>query len=93
MITNNQNYSPLHTDTAGSPYDKASEAVDMVRGILATLRCAVNPDTDSPQVYAGQLLGAIEAALFLAEKAQDQIDLLHEQLLSPSNEVAHEDIS
>jgi hypothetical protein len=53
--------------------DAATEALDMVRGILGSLRCAVYPDT-STIITTAELYGAVEAALFIAELAQDHVD-------------------
>lgn len=53
--------------------DATTEALDMVRGILAALRCATYIDT-GPELTVGEVNGAIEAALFLAELAQEHID-------------------
>lgn len=93
MITNNPVSSILHTDTAGSHYDKACEALDMVRGILGVLRSAADPDYNTVEVHAAHVVAASSAATFLAEIAQEHIDSLHGQLLSTSNEGPHEGIS
>jgi len=53
--------------------DATTEALDMVRGILSALRCATYPDTDTI-ITAGEVHGAIEAALFIAELAQEHVD-------------------
>jgi len=87
MITQKPSYSLLHSEVPkGKHYDKATEAIDMVRGILGVVRCAVNPDFEGREIYSGQIFSAVNAALLLAEKAQDEVDLLHTQLLSAKRE-------
>ncbi|MDD2464110.1 MAG: hypothetical protein PHI97_08935 [Desulfobulbus sp.] len=94
MITNKPNHSPLHNAIQrGTPYDKANEAIDMVLGILGVLRCAIDPDAACQTVSAGHLLRAVEAALFLAEEVQDEINTWHTKSLLQNDEVPHERIS
>jgi len=49
--------------------DRVGEALDMLQGILGALRCAVEPDTETV-ITAGEVFGAVDAALYLAEKAR-----------------------
>lgn len=79
MITETPSDSPLRGWSADKPekhhQDATTEALYMVRGILSALRCAVSPDTGSiTMVSTGEVHGAVEAALFIAELAQDQVD-------------------
>ncbi len=91
MISRKPSYSLLHSEVPkGKHYDKATEAIDMVRGILGVVRCAVNPEADLMEIYSGQIFSAVNAALLLAEKAQDEVDLLHTQLLSANREERNE---
>jgi hypothetical protein len=88
MITNEPSFSILHKDpSAKNYYDKASEALYMVRGILGVLRGATDSDFNSMEVFSGDVTRAVEAALFLADIAQEHVDSLHAQLLSSKDEV------
>lgn len=88
MITNNPTFSTLHSDSVKrSHYDKASEALDMVRGILGVLRCATDTDYNNMEVYAGDVSSAVDAARFLADTAQEHMDSMHAELLSINSEV------
>nr|WP_320010552.1 hypothetical protein [uncultured Desulfobulbus sp.] len=88
MITNQPIFSTLHSDShAKDHYNKASEALYMVRGILGVLRGAADSDYNSLEVYAGDVARSVEAALFLADIAQEHVDLLHAQLVAPTDEV------
>ncbi|MGD9949315.1 MAG: hypothetical protein AB7U29_12675 [Desulfobulbus sp.] len=94
MITDKPRDFFLHSGARpGAHYDKATEAIDMARGILGVLRSAVDPDQNGMEVYAWHVACATDAALFLAEIAQEHLDSLHNQLLSTSNEGPHEGIS
>jgi len=82
MIIESPRDSPLRGWSADKPekhhQDATTEALDMVRGILAVLRCAVYPDTDTI-ITTGEVHGAVEAALFIAELAQDHVDEWHKE--------------
>ncbi len=94
MITNTPTRSRLESDSpTGSHYDKATEAIYMIQGILGVLRGAVDPDYNSLEVFAGHVASAADAALFLTGAALEHLDSLHAQLLSSNNEAPHEGIS
>lgn len=62
-----------------SHYDKVTEALSMLRGILGTLNSAVYPDTEV-EVHADEVTWAVEAAVFFAAEAQCLVDSWHNQL-------------
>lgn len=53
--------------------DRAEETLDMLQGILGALRCAVYPDTETI-ITAGEVYRAVDAALYLTEKAQEIVN-------------------
>jgi len=83
MITNNPIFSMLHSDSPKrSHYDKASEALYMVRGILGVLSGAVDSDYNGTEVSAGDVARTVDAARFLTEIAQEHMDSMHAESIS-----------
>lgn len=94
MITNEPILSILDSASpAKSYYDKAAEALYMVKGILGVVRGATDSDFNSAEIYSGDVSNAVAAAIFITGIAQEHIDSLHGQLLSTGNEGPHEGIS
>lgn len=61
-----------------SHVDRADEALDMLQGILGALRCAVYPHTETI-ITTDEVYRAVDAALYLTEKAQVIVNDWHNQ--------------